>query len=78
MSTVQESDKVDHPVHYNKGRYEVIDVIDDWGLGFNTGNVIKYIARAPHKENIVEDYEKAIWYLEREINKIKREREEVI
>lgn len=77
MSEVQESSKVDHPAHYNKGSYEVIDVIEDWKLGFNTGNAIKYIARAPYKGKTIEDYEKAIWYLEREISKIKRERGEV-
>jgi len=77
MSTVQESSKVDHPIHYNKGIYEVIDVIEDWKLGFNTGNAIKYIARAPYKGNTIEDYEKAIWYIEREIYKIKKEREKV-
>lgn len=77
MPEVQESSKVNHPAHYNKGNYEVIDVIEDWRLGFNIGNAIKYIARAPYKGKIIEDYEKAIWYLEREISKIKREGEKV-
>lgn len=58
---------VDHPPHYNVGKYEVIDVIDDWGLSFNLGNVIKYVARAQHKGAELEDLEKAAWYLAREI-----------
>ncbi|HLR34551.1 MAG TPA: DUF3310 domain-containing protein [Tissierellales bacterium] len=58
---------VDSPIHYNKGEYEVIDVIEDWGLNFNLGNVIKYIARCNHKGNKVKDLQKAIWYLQREI-----------
>ena len=34
--------RVDHPNHYNMGKYEVIDVIEDHDLNFNLGNVIKY------------------------------------
>ena len=63
---------IDHPKHYNMGRYEAIDVIDDWDLGFNLGNTIKYISRAGHKDKdkTAEDLKKALWYLIREINKI--------
>lgn len=61
------SDPVDHPKHYNVGKFEVIDVIEDWRLGFNDGNAVKYIARHMHKDNPVEDLKKARWYLEREI-----------
>lgn len=56
---------VDHPDHYNHGRIEVIDVIEDWGLGFHLGNALKYILRAPHKGRTVDDLRKAMWYLER-------------
>lgn len=59
--------KINHPDHYNTGRFEVIDVIDDWKLNFELGNVIKYVARAGHKENTIEDLKKAMWYLDREI-----------
>lgn len=62
---------VNHPQHYNKGKFEVIDVIEDWKLGFNLGNAVKYIARAEYKENKLQDLEKAKWYLEREIKGIK-------
>ena len=61
---------IDHPKHYNMGRYEAIDVIEDWNLNFNLGNVIKYISRAGHKDNIIQDLKKALWYLIREINKL--------
>ena len=56
---------VDHPQHYNTGNYEVIDVIEDWNLGFNTGNAVKYIARHGHKGEAIQDIDKAIWYLQR-------------
>lgn len=62
---------VNHPEHYNKGKFEVIDVIEDWNLNFNLGNAVKYIARCEHKGKKEEDLKKAIWYLERELQKIK-------
>lgn len=68
---------VEHPSHYNQGKYEVIDVIDDWNLGFSLGNAVKYIARAGHKWETVEDLKKAIFYIQHEIERIeKKEKEE--
>ena len=61
---------VDHPSHYNKGRYEAIEVIEDWQLGFHCGNAIKYIARHKHKESPKQDIEKAIWCLQRYLEKM--------
>ncbi len=58
---------VNHPSHYCQGKFEVIDVIEDWELNFHLGNTVKYIARAPHKQNPLEDLKKAAWYLQREI-----------
>lgn len=58
---------VDHPSHYNTGKIEVIDAIEDWQLGFHEGNVVKYVARAKHKRHELEDLKKAKWYLDRRI-----------
>jgi Protein of unknwon function (DUF3310) len=63
---------VRHPAHYNKGKYEVIDVIEDWNMGFNLGNVIKYVARADHKGEPTVDLYKALFYLQREIGNRER------
>ena len=63
------SDNVNNPSHYNTGTIEVITVIEDWKLNFNLGNAIKYIGRCEHKNNKKEDIKKAIWYLERELQK---------
>lgn len=60
-------DNVNHPLHYNTGKIEVIDAIEDWQLGFHEGNVVKYVARAKHKRNELEDLKKAKWYLDRRI-----------
>ena len=63
------SDPVNHPDHYNSGKFEVIEVIEDWNLGFCTGNAVKYLARADLKGKPIEDLEKARWYLDYEIRK---------
>ena len=68
---------VSHPAHYNFGKIEVIDAIEDWGLGFNDGNAVKYIARHAHKENPIQDIKKAIWYLQRHLKNLEKEKEEV-
>lgn len=61
------NDNVNHPSHYTDGKIEVIDFIEDKKLGFHLGNAIKYIARAgkKDKDKVVEDIQKAIWYLNR-------------
>lgn len=64
-----ERSAIDHPKHYNVGDIEVIDAIEAWKLGFNLGNVVKYVARADYKSNPLEDLKKAKWYLEREIER---------
>lgn len=66
---------VDHPKHYGgaDNPYEAIKVIDAWGLNFALGNVIKYVSRAGKKtSSSLEDLEKAKWYLEHEIKKLKK------
>lgn len=60
-------DAVNHPKHYAGNGVEVIDAIEAWGLGFNLGNVVKYVSRADLKGSALEDLKKAQWYLEREI-----------
>lgn len=59
---------------YYKGKVEVIDAIEAWGLNFHRGNAIKYIARAgkKNKEKEVEDLEKAAWYINREIQRLEK------
>lgn len=60
-------DLINHPPHYTTGGVETIDFIEAKKLGYNLGNVIKYITRADHKGSRIEDLRKAKWYLEREI-----------
>ena len=65
-------DMVNSPAHYTFGKIEVIDVLEDWDVGFHLGNTIKYIARAKHKENELEDLKKAQWYLNRKISQLEK------
>ena len=71
------NDNVNHPSHYTDGKIEVIDFIEDKNLNFHRGNAVKYIARAGKKnpEKEVEDLEKAVWYINREIKRLKPEPE---
>ena len=61
------ADPVNHPAHYKAGGIETIDFIEAKKLGYNLGNVVKYITRADLKGNRKQDLEKALWYLNREI-----------
>jgi hypothetical protein len=68
---------VNHPSHYGgeDSPYEVIKVLKAWGLhkNFALANTIKYIARADHKGVPIVDLEKAVWYLNWEIQDRKAE-----
>ena len=68
---IAQHDAVNHPAHYTAGGIETIDFIEAKKLGYNLGNVVKYITRADHKGNKLEDLRKAQWYLTREIATLK-------
>lgn len=63
------SDEVNHPSHYTRGKIECIEFIEDQKLDFCSGNAVKYICRAGHKDpsKEVQDLEKATWYLMRKL-----------
>jgi hypothetical protein len=61
------ADPVNHPAHYKVGGIETIDFIEAKSLGYNLGNVVKYITRSDHKGDKLQDLQKAAWYLNREI-----------
>ena len=74
MFEIEEKEMVDHPSHYNQG-IETIEYIESWSMNFNTGNVIKYVTRAGYKNNQLEDMKKAMWYLQREIDRLENKGE---
>jgi hypothetical protein len=65
-------DAVNHPAHYKTGGIETIDFIEAKSLSYNLGNVVKYITRADHKGNKLEDLKKAQWYLNREVQTMEK------
>lgn len=68
----EHNDAVNHPSHYTYGTIETIDYIEDKEFTYNLGNAIKYISRAGHKLDAIEDLEKAVWYVKREIQRLKK------
>ena len=69
---LEAAEAVNHPAHYHADTIEAIEVIEAWKLNFNKGNVLKYIARAGLKDPAreLEDLNKALWYLRREIERL--------
>ena len=62
-------DMVNHPKHYETGKFECIEVMQEAigkedVKGFCLCNAFKYLYRCCHKhESPMEDVKKAIWYL---------------
>lgn len=63
---------VNHPQHYNKlpNGIECIDVVKYFN--FTIGSAIKYLWRYAYKGASIEDLEKAVWYIQFEINELKK------
>ena len=73
---IKMNDPVNHPSHYTDGKIEVLDFIEDKKLNYHRGNAVKYICRAGKKDPTkeAEDLEKAVFYLNREIQLLKGEK----
>lgn len=69
---MKDIDSVNHPPHYtsHESGIECIEITEH--MGFCLGNAIKYIWRADLKGNSIQDLEKAVFYLNREIQKRKQ------
>lgn len=64
------SDNINHPDHYCYGGIETIEYIKaklspEEYRGYMKGSVIKYLSRAGHKDDVIQDLKKAQWYLNR-------------
>lgn len=57
--------EISKAAQYNTGRFEVIEVTDDWGMGHYRSTIVTYVARAPHKGTCLKDLRKAKYYLDR-------------
>ena len=71
-----EKEMVKNPSHYGgaDNEYEAIKVIEAWDLDFHLGNTVKYISRAGKKDPTkeIEDLKKAMFYLDRKIENLKK------
>lgn len=67
-------DMIKRPEHYCFSKFEPKDVIREWGLNFNLGSAVKYIARAGRKDDIVQDLKKAREFLSFEIEALEADR----
>jgi hypothetical protein len=70
-------DLVNHPDHYKSGGIEVIDFMEakltpEELKGYLRGNVIKYLSRAGKKDDELQDFKKAQWYLNRLVMNIEK------
>lgn len=66
------TDPVNHPAHYTAyNGIEIIDLTEQ--MNFNRGNAVKYITRAGLKDPTreIEDLQKARWYIDRELNRLR-------
>lgn len=64
------SDPVNHPSHYTSHPSGVECITITEHMNFNLGNALKYIWRAGDKGNLLEDLQKARWYIDREIKRL--------
>ena len=62
------------PSYYNKENMSVIDIIDEYELNFNKGNIIKYILRSgkKSKDTEIQDLQKAMRYCQMEIERLNK------
>jgi hypothetical protein len=66
-------------IHYDNGKdYDLIDVISDYALNFNRGNIVKYVCRADKKGSEIQDLEKAMDYLGRELEILRDQQDQWI
>ena len=73
-------DPVDHPEHYNQGKVEVIEILEqavqdapDPVSGGLLWQTLKYLLRLWYKGNMLQDAKKARWYLNRLIERLERD-----
>lgn len=78
----KEPNMIEHPPHYNAGKFETIDVIEDVVKNYKDsfvayciGNVLKYLSRSPFKGTFLQDLKKAQYYLNAAITYIEEKKE---
>jgi hypothetical protein len=75
-------EEINHPKHYNTGKFEVIDVLQDWFKNEPLlWNSVKYLARwnkkGRGKKAYITNLKKALWYLQRKIDELELDESEI-
>lgn len=76
-SSSPDHDPVNNPSHYTA--YDGLQIIDlTEQMNLNRRNAVKYVARAglKNKDTEIEDLEKAGWYIQREIERLQKRKDE--
>lgn len=62
------------PSYYNKENMSVSDIVDEYELNFNKGNIIKYVLRSgkKSKDTEIQDLQKAMRYCHMEIERLSK------
>jgi hypothetical protein len=69
---MRKTDRVNHPRHYTAHPSGVECIAITEHMNFCVGNAVKYLWRAGLKGDAIEDLEKARWYIDREIARVKK------
>lgn len=69
-SNTTPTDPVNHPSHYTSHPSGIECITITEHMNFNLGNAMKYIWRAGDKGNLIQDLQKAQWYLTRELQRL--------
>lgn len=64
--------------HYRNGKLQADDAIQEWGLNFRLGNIVKYVTRCEHKGSKSTDLMKAIWYAVKELTGDVKEADDIV
>jgi len=67
----QQSNNIALKSHYKKHKIEPIEIINEYNLNFNVGNIIKYVLRSPYKGTQLDDLIKARDYIDYEIKRLR-------
>ena len=69
-----EDNSVLSPPYYNKENMSVSDIVDEYELNFNKGNIIKYVLRSGKKQadTEIQDLQKAMRYCQMEIERLNK------
>lgn len=70
LDALKKPDLINHPPHYQGKGLECIQVIKAFDLNFELGNAIKYILRAGKKGSRKQDLQKAVWYINKQIESL--------